>query len=378
MENVLKRGNQYHYSATVGNGRRLRASLGTSCPKSAKRLAHRIGLAIASGPDSELWPTLRLTLPTQSYRTIATGMSVTAPPDLAEFESLFKEKLDRREKLGEITASTHALYEAAADSFFNWLIGQKIGQISEVTPSLVEKYQVWRKERVSERPQSKNGRSLLTDNTVLAAIFELAQEERLIQKSPFKGRFRAYGAPKGAEPFTPEEMAKLEAATTDGDRLAFKIFKWTGMRGSDVADLTWAALDHIGRTLRWETRKRGVWVTIPISEALADQLGARWYNSTVVVEDKVLSGMTRPKLYRMIKELGIRAGVPNCHPHRFRDTLAVTLLERGATIYDVAKMLGDSVTTVEKHYAPFTGRLQERVRGILDSSREFMEFRTTG
>lgn len=367
MENVLKRGNQYHYSATVGGGRRVRMALGTSCPKSAKRLAHRIGLAIASGPDSDIWPTLRLTLPAQSYRTIATGMSVTAPPDLAEFESLFKEKLDRREKLGEITASTHKLHEAAADDFFNWLIGQNIGQISEVTPSQVEKYQVWRKEQIVAKPQSKNGRSMLTHNSVLAAIFEFAAEERLITKSPFKGRFRAYRPPKGAEPFTPEEMGKLETAAKGDELLAFMIFKWTGMRGSDVADLTWHALDPMGKTLRWETRKRGVWVTIPIAQELAEELSTRWFCSTVKGDDKVLPGTTRPKLYRMVKDLGVRAGVPDCHPHRFRDTLAVDMLAKGATIYDVAKMLGDSVTTVEKHYAPFTGRLQERVRGILDS-----------
>jgi predicted transcriptional regulator len=37
-------------------------------------------------------------------------------------------------------------------------------------------------------------------------------------------------------------------------------------------------------------------------------------------------------------------------PRRFRDTLAVDLLLRGASPYDAAKLLGDTIETVERHY----------------------------
>jgi integrase len=65
--------------------------------------------------------------------------------------------------------------------------------------------------------------------------------------------------------------------------------------------------------------------------------------------------------------LGRRAGVPNVHPHRFRDTFAVDLLLRGASPYDVAKMLGDTIDTIERHYTPFVRELRERVRKILET-----------
>ena len=61
------------------------------------------------------------------------------------------------------------------------------------------------------------------------------------------------------------------------------------------------------------------------------------------------------------------AGVPTARPHRFRDTLAVDMLIRGASPYDVAKMLGDTIETVEKHYPPFIKELRERVRNILET-----------
>ena len=65
--------------------------------------------------------------------------------------------------------------------------------------------------------------------------------------------------------------------------------------------------------------------------------------------------------------VGRRAGVLESHPHRFRDTFAVDLLARGASPYDVAKLLSDTVETVENHYAPFVRELRERCRGIMEN-----------
>ena len=77
--------------------------------------------------------------------------------------------------------------------------------------------------------------------------------------------------------------------------------------------------------------------------------------------------LTRPGLYRRTMALGKRARVPHSHPHRFRDTLAVDMLCRGASPYDVAKMLGDTIDTVERHYTPFVKELRDRVRYILET-----------
>jgi hypothetical protein len=43
------------------------------------------------------------------------------------------------------------------------------------------------------------------------------------------------------------------------------------------------------------------------------------------------------------------------------------MLSRGATIYDVAKLLGDAVETVEHHYADFVPELRERTRRIMEN-----------
>jgi len=83
--------------------------------------------------------------------------------------------------------------------------------------------------------------------------------------------------------------------------------------------------------------------------------------------------MTRKRLYYHMVALGKRAGVPDAHPHRFRDTFAVDMLARGASPYDVAKLLGDTIETVEKHYAEFVRELRERVRRMMESKEGGLE-----
>ena len=46
---------------------------------------------------------------------------------------------------------------------------------------------------------------------------------------------------------------------------------------------------------------------------------------------------------------------------------AVDMLARGASPYDVAKLLGDTVATVEKHYAPFVKELRDRARRFMEN-----------
>jgi hypothetical protein len=49
------------------------------------------------------------------------------------------------------------------------------------------------------------------------------------------------------------------------------------------------------------------------------------------------------------------------------DTFAVDLLLGGGNPYDVAKMLSDSMETVEKHDMPCVRELRERVRRIMET-----------
>ena len=146
-----------------------------------------------------------------------------------------------------------------------------------------------------------------------------------------------------------------------------------GLRGFDATDLRWADLDLRDRMLSRLTHKRGKQVWIPLHQELLFALEAEFDRRDPRPGDHVLLNpetkkpMSQPRLYTRIKALGDCAGVRQAHPHRFRDTLAVDMLLKGASPYDVAKTLGDTVAVVEQHYAPYVKELRERTRKIMAS-----------
>jgi hypothetical protein len=65
------------------------------------------------------------------------------------------------------------------------------------------------------------------------------------------------------------------------------------------------------------------------------------------------------------------ASVTDGHPHRFRDTFSVSLLQNGAELRTVQLLLGHtSVRTTEKHYAPYVASMQR----ILDEAVSTLHF----
>ena len=55
---------------------------------------------------------------------------------------------------------------------------------------------------------------------------------------------------------------------------------------------------------------------------------------------KPYNRLTIAGLERIIKNLGKSAGVDNCHPHRFRRTMATNVLRKGAPLEEVKELLG--------------------------------------
>jgi integrase len=122
------------------------------------------------------------------------------------------------------------------------------------------------------------------------------------------------------------------------------------------------------------TQKRRKRVVLPIPQELFFALETELHDrqnpqgcDRVLQNPTTRTPMTRPRLYQRMLALGRRTGVAEAHPHRYRDTFAVDLLARGASPYDVAKLLGDTVATVVKHYAPFLKELRDRARRIIEN-----------
>lgn len=71
-------------------------------------------------------------------------------------------------------------------------------------------------------------------------------------------------------------------------------------------------------------------------------------------------------VYERMQLIGERAGVPDCRPHRLRDTFAVRCLVRGISLEDVSRLLCHaSVAITEKYYAAWVPARRNRLEGLL-------------
>lgn len=374
MITLRKRGKKYSADLNSDNVR-IRGPLKTRSSDVARRLVHRLETAIAEGQDSPIWQELQTQLPSTTYKRFAdyAGIKPKQLPTWENLKAAFKVHREQRVKLGKLAQSTSDRYEVTIREFGEFLAVEKIALVHDINRPLVERFKVWRVERINKKKFARGATGLVLDAAILHRVFSFAVENEMVVKNPVRMEGRPGENPaNGAEPFTAEDLSKLrQAAGTD--MLAFLLLRWTGLRGVDAVKLTWSEVHFDRQEVERVTQKRRKRVILPMHTELLFALEAEHERlkpeptERVLINPSTRNALTRPRLYQRMRALGKRAGVPNAHPHRFRDTLAVDMLSRGGSPYDVAKMLGDTIDTVEKHYTPFVKELRERVRNIFEN-----------
>jgi integrase len=182
-------------------------------------------------------------------------------------------------------------------------------------------------------------------------------------------------------PFTNEEVEKIlwacDLFSTGGRYRALNrtrvramvlLLRYSGLRIRDAVCLTRDRVQD-GKLFLY-AQKTGTAVHLPLPKtvcAVLDELdhfpNHFFWNGEGKVESVV--GVWE----RTLKRLFTIAGVEGAHAHRFRDTFAVSLLEKGVPIEDIAILLGhQDVRITQKHYSPWVKsrqlRLEENVRKI--------------
>ena len=374
MMTLRKRGKSFHIDFLT-SAMRLRGALGTRNLDVARRLAHRLENALSEGADSNLWRELKDVLPRSTFVRFANvvGVKEKLEPTWNELRESFTAHQNQRIRIGKLSQSTVDRYTGTIREFEIYLAEQDISLLRDITKPQIESFKVWRLERIQKRKHSRGGTGLILDVAILHRVFALAIENEMVVKNPVRMEGRPGENPqRGAQPFSASDLSRLREHA-GSDLLIFLLLRWTALRGSDAVRLTWGEVHFDRKEIERVTQKNQKRVILPIYSELLFFLDAEHERRKPQSSDLVLMNpgtgrpLTRPRLYQRMLSLGRRAGVSNAHPHRFRDTLAVDMLVKGANPYDVAKMLGDTIGTVEKHYVPFVRELRERVRLILET-----------
>ena len=181
---------------------------------------------------------------------------------------------EQRVKLGKLAQSTSNRYDSTIREFGEFLAGEKITPLQDISKPVVERFKVWRVERIKKRKHSCGATGLVLDAAILHRVFSFAVENEMVLKNPVRMEGRPGENPtNGAEPFTAAQLAKMREHVGP-DLLMFLLLRWTGLRGVDAVKLTWAEINFDLRELERVTQKRKKRIILPMHTELLFALEA--------------------------------------------------------------------------------------------------------
>lgn len=275
-----------------------------------------------------------------------------------------------------IKPASNTKYTFVVQRFGKYLQSLKTDLLQDCTPELLAAY--GRARQFDTHPHSKKPlgpEGLKSDLRILRVVFNYAIECGYLDRNPvITPRLNTSGG--RTLPFSRDEIKRLLESPyvlAAPERWALLLaFLYTGLRISDVSAIEKKAVDLKGHTLLLRTTKRDKDVFLALHPdlraALATHLAAlnppqrfSRYLFPTRTGRKCWSQSLDAKLRRIFRRCGIEKG----HAHRFRDTFAVALLEQGASLYDVSKLLGITARVAELHYAPYCQELRSRAKMLV-------------
>ncbi|MCB0187691.1 MAG: tyrosine-type recombinase/integrase [Caldilineaceae bacterium] len=272
---------------------------------------------------------------------------------IREVYKLFQ--LDQRAR--QLSPRTIEFYDWKLPQFFEWCESENVLTFTELTPTHIKTYLIY---------QSDNG---LSDYTVrgsamaIRAFCRFVVREDLSTVNPFDG-VRMPREPERVLPaFSQSDVQKLlRAARNHRDRALVMVLLDTGMRAAEAISLVGADvnIDAGEIIIRKGKGNRGRLVYLGAKSQKQLMLyfirrGKPEAREPVFrTEDKSKGRISRSRFFKIFKELGRRAGVTPCTPHRFRRTFAITMARNGVNIHMIAKLMGHKDITVLKRYLDIT------------------------
>lgn len=274
--------------------------------------------------------------------------------------------------------STLSLYTYTVNRFSKFLEAACILEVEHVNAAVLAQYGVDRLKDI--HPQTKRQvtqNTVRSDLRILHRVFSYAKQCGYVAENPVHWkRLKTRGAK--TQPYTVGEVADMlkdrKLQQTPMLRAIVLTFLLTGLRISDVIGLSVKAVDFRRERIITCTKKRGKTTTLPLHPDLRGALEMHFACRTAAQQasefvfcDEDGSQIPRRALTSTLRRLFSRCGIKGGRAHRFRDTFSVRLLEKGASLYDVAQLLAIDVATCAEFYSPYCPELQDRAAKLVRS-----------
>ena len=233
---------------------------------------------------------------------------------------------------------------------------------AKANPAMVRSYIVYLKD-----DKGLSNRSINRKMTTLRTFYKYCLREGIIEKSPMM-KVKALKQPKQLPKFISEEDIN-KVSFPDGndfpsrrDELLFELLYQTGMRQAELRGLKDGDIDKMGMVLKVRG-KRNKERIIPLSHQMVDMIGKyQALRDAIFTQrpDRLLlndkgEGVTPYFIYSKIHHLlEAVTSLKQKSPHVLRHTFATHLLDEGASLVAIQKLLGHEDLATTQIYAHTT------------------------
>ncbi|MCH8328393.1 MAG: site-specific integrase [Candidatus Marinimicrobia bacterium] len=200
----------------------------------------------------------------------------------------------------------------------------------------------------------------------------------LVKQTPFDKVQLPSGDRKRVRYLKPDEEEKLFKALADTDdwlRSVVIIARETGLRLSNICNLTWNQVDLFKRFIEIEKTKNGKPVWIPLTDLTLGEL-KKWSKIRDLKSDRVFiikeKFLHRAWVGRKFRRLTKRAGIVNFRFHDLRHDFCSRLVQAGQPLHVVAALAGHEDISTTQRYAHLSPESKRKAIAVLNGYSQVM------
>jgi site-specific recombinase XerD len=277
------------------------------------------------------------------------------------------------------SANTIAAYTRTLQNFAAWMQDHEGAfEPNAVQPHHIHAYFTHLRAELRHKPATLN-----LARGALATFFKWAIAEKLSAENPVRTVKKVAAVKSAPKALNEKLMDRLIAATMETPRVRdaaiVLTLLMTGLRESELCNLLVQDVDFTRNMLTVYAGKGGKYREVPLLPQVRKIIHKYINTERSKIEAQYKRPIKRPYLFigqrgpinrstvfRVVKTIGLEAGIKNCHPHQLRHTYATFILNTTGDLGAVQTLLGhSSIATTQIYTRPTQELLIERVQTAL-------------